>query len=86
MTDEIPRPQPTSSVQAISQTASDVVSGLKQQPALLAVVVLNVVAIAIAMWFLSNLASNAKEMRERLFTMIEKCMTGELDGVPRKTP
>jgi hypothetical protein len=72
MTDE--RPLPQSTVQATGQVASDVVIGLKQQPALLAIVVLNIVAICFAGWFLAKLADTGSKRTDAMMKMIQDCM------------
>lgn len=48
MTQEPPRQLPQGAVQATGQVASDVVAGLKGQPMLLGIVVLNIIGIGIA--------------------------------------
>ena len=66
MTSEPPR-QPISpnAVAATGQVASDVVIALKAQPAMLVIVVLNLIAIGIAAWFLGRLAdSQQQHMRD----------------------
>lgn len=50
MTQEPSRPISPSAVQATGQVASDVVAGLKGQPMLLGIVVLNIIGIGIAGW------------------------------------
>jgi hypothetical protein len=75
MTSEPPRPLPQSTVQATGQVASDVVLGLRQQPALLAIVVLNIIAICFAGWFLAKLADVASTRTEAMMKMIQDCMT-----------
>jgi len=72
----MPEDRPQSAVQATGQVASEVVSGLKQQPAMLAIVVLNVVVIVAAVWFLRELATSAKENMQRLLTIVERCTDG----------
>jgi len=54
MTDD--RPQTT--VQVVGRVAEDVVSGFKGQPLMLAIVVLNVIGIIAALYFLNLLAQN----------------------------
>lgn len=65
---------PQNVVQATGAVASDVVLGLKNNPALLSVVVLNVLAILAAVWFLRGLVEDARENRARLLAIVEKCI------------
>jgi hypothetical protein len=74
MTQEPSRPPPQSAIQATGQVASDVIGGLRNQPALLAVVVLNVIAIGMAVWFLRDLTESAREFRTQLIDIISKCL------------
>jgi hypothetical protein len=91
MTQEPPRPLPASTVQAAGQAATDIIGGLKQNPALLAIVVLNVLAVAIGVWFLSKIADNAERQREHLFKILETCLQRQgqlapsLPGIQRET-
>ncbi len=71
---DLQRPPPQSAIQATGQVATDVVGGLKNQPALLAIVVLNVVMIVVAAWFLHQLAGAARENRESIIKLLDKCM------------
>jgi hypothetical protein len=65
MTNEPPRQVSPNVVQASGQVASDVVIALKAQPALLVIVVLNMIAIGMAAWFLGRLAdSQQQHMRD----------------------
>lgn len=74
MTQEPPRPLPQSSVQAAGQAATDVIGGLKQQPALLAVVTLNIVGIIAGVWFMSSLIETSRKNMERILTA---CFDGD---------
>ena len=47
--------QPQNLVQASGAVATEVVAGLKTQPMLLAIVVLNLIAIGAAAWFMSRI-------------------------------
>jgi len=58
MNDERERAPPQSAVQAVGQVATDVVGGMKAQPLLLGIVVLNCIGIAAALYFLNLLAQN----------------------------
>jgi len=60
------RPPPQSTVQAVSQVTSDVVGGLKSNPIILAIIVLNVILVGAALYFLNTLAENARKHREDL--------------------
>jgi hypothetical protein len=68
-----------------------VVSSLKGNPALLTVVVLNVLAVAIGVWFLAKIADNAQQQRDYLFKLIETCLQRQgqlapsLPGTQRET-
>lgn len=53
---------------------------------LLAMVVLNALAIAVAVWFLKGLQESNTTRFEHMMNMIEKCMSGELDGPGGKKP
>src|SRR5262245_41525736 len=60
------RPPPQSTVQAVGRVADDVVGGLKSSPIILAIIVLNVILVAAALYFLNTLAENARTHREDL--------------------
>jgi hypothetical protein len=65
------RGPPQSTIQAAGQVATDVVAGLRQQPLLLGIVVLNVIGIAAALYFLNKLA----DASDRRFAMVmQACM------------
>ena len=66
---------PHTVVEATGKAASDVVAGLKNSPALLSLVVLNVVGLALAMWFLTQLLTASHEHRDKMLALIEKCMS-----------
>jgi hypothetical protein len=66
------RPLPTSTVQVAGQAASDVIGGLKQQPMLLALVLLNVIAVAAALWFLRDLHERQRSNVELVVKSFEK--------------
>jgi hypothetical protein len=74
VTQEPPRLPPQSAIQATGQVAGDVVSGLKQQPMLLAIVALNLVAIVAAVWFLRDLNASSREFRNSLIQIVSKCI------------
>ena len=65
MTDQ---PQPQSTVQVAGQVAHDVVGGLQSQPLLLGIVVLNVIGIAAALYFLNLLATNNAKHLDAIMT------------------
>jgi type IV secretory pathway TrbD component len=65
---------PRNVVEASGKVASDVVSGLVGTPALLSIVVLNVVAMGVACWFLAKLADATQARTERMMQMIADCM------------
>jgi hypothetical protein len=56
------------------KVASDVVSGLVGTPALLAVVVLNVIAMGIACWFLAKLADATASRTTQMMQLISDCL------------
>ena len=62
-------------MEASGQVASDVVAGLRQQPAILALVVLNLVAIGAGIWFLRGLQDAQTKRIEQMMSWIEKCIT-----------
>lgn len=68
------RSPPQSTVQAAGQAATDVINGLKQQPTLLAVVVLNVIALGFACWFLGKLADATTARTAQMMQMIQDCI------------
>jgi hypothetical protein len=65
---------PRSAIEATGQVATGVVTGLVGTPALLAIVVLNVVAICFAAWFLAKLADATTARTAQLMQMIQDCM------------
>ena len=52
----------------IKKLAGEVVTGLKTQPTLLGIVVLNIVAVVMAAWFLDKLAEGNRAMIDRLMS------------------
>jgi uncharacterized protein HemX len=79
MVQEPPRQPPQSAVQATGQVASDVVAGLKGQPMLLAIVILNALAIGVAVWFLRGLQEGQSQRTDHMLLLIEKCMAAAID-------
>jgi hypothetical protein len=81
MTQEPPRQISPSAVQATGQVASDVVSGIKNQPMMLAIVVLNVIGIGIAGWiglqFLQTVERGDNEQR----ALVREMMTSNRAAV-----
>jgi len=66
---------PTRNITEVTgRVATDVVSGLVGTPALLAVVVLNVVAMGIACWFLAKLADATASRTNQMMQLIQDCM------------
>jgi hypothetical protein len=65
---------PRGVAETTGKVASEVVSGLVGTPALLAVVVLNVVAMAVACWFLAKLADATASRTAQMMQMISDCM------------
>jgi hypothetical protein len=68
----------------IKEVASDVVSGLRSSPGLLAIVVLNAIAIGVGVWFLRGVVDDARTGREQLMGMVERmvdsCIGSKPDG------
>jgi hypothetical protein len=76
------RPLPTSTVQVAGQAATDVIGGLKQQPLMLAIVILNLIGIGAAVWFVNNLEERQHARSVELLKMIRECVSGKLrEGV-----
>jgi hypothetical protein len=65
---------PRTVVEAGGKVASDVVTGLIGTPALLTIVVLNIVAMGIACWFLAKLADATQARTALMMQMIADCM------------
>jgi hypothetical protein len=74
MTDPSTGSGPRGVVETTGQVASNVVTGLVGTPALLTIVVLNVVAICFAAWFLAKLADATTARSAQLMQMISDCM------------
>jgi hypothetical protein len=85
------RAPPQSTVQAAGQVAEDVVAGLKGQPLLLGIVVLNLLGIAAALYFLNLLATNnaahitelMKQSHSQFETVLRLCAPQALPLPPR---
>lgn len=67
------RPPPQSTVQAAGRVAEDVVAGLRTQPMLLGLIVLNIIALGVSVWFLDRLSGNASR---RLDAILHACLPG----------
>ena len=80
------RPPPQSTIQAAGYVAEDVVSGLRTQPLLLGLVVLNCIGIAAALWFLNLIAANNAAHLEQIMTINDKQMTKALELCAAATP
>jgi hypothetical protein len=76
------RPEPQSTGQAVGRVAGDVVTGLSTQPLLLAIIVLNVIGIAAAMWLLSRMLDHGAARHAQLMAY---CLTGKVSS-PQLTP
>jgi len=76
MSDE---PQPQTAIGATGKVASDIVGGLKGQPMLLGIVVLNVIGIAAALYFLNKIADQADS---RYQLLLRYCLEVSDDGRP----
>jgi hypothetical protein len=75
------RPPPASTMQVAGQAASDVIGGLKQQPLMLAIVVLNLIGIGAAVWFVNNLEERQHARSVELFKMLRDCATPHRSGI-----
>lgn len=80
------RPLPQSTVQAAGQAASEVISGLKQQPIVLALVVLVIVGVAVQTWFLSSLVAHSTArftaIEAQFSKLMEFCLVYQLGSGP----
>lgn len=65
---------PRGVAETTGKVASDVVSGLIGTPALLSIVVLNVVAMAVACWFLAKLADATASRTTQMMQLISDCL------------
>lgn len=64
------RPPPENIVQAAGQAATDVIGGLRQQPLVLALVVLNCIGIGTGIWFLIKVA---EQSHQRWLELVKQC-------------
>lgn len=55
-------------IQEVGKVASSVADGLKAQPALLAIVVLNCLAIGIGIWFMSKVVDASQRNMQTILT------------------
>jgi hypothetical protein len=77
-----PHDRPSNIVQASGQLAAEVVSGLKGQPLMLAIIILNLIGIGAAVWFVNNLEERQHARSVELLKMIRECVSGKLrEGV-----
>lgn len=60
---------PQNAVQAVSRGFDSVVTNLRDNPALLVLVILNVVGIAAALWFLQSLVANSSNNMKMLIAL-----------------
>ena len=72
MTDHPPREHPQNTTQAISEAATGVISGLRSQPAMLALVVLVIVATSLNYWFMRGLISEQHARSLALMQTMDK--------------
>jgi hypothetical protein len=78
------QPPPQSTFQVAGRVASDVVNGLKNHPLILGLIVLNVVGIVAAIWFLHNLgeaqasrfAAYMAEHKQTMELIVRLCREG----------
>jgi hypothetical protein len=74
------RPMPVSTFQLAGQTTADVVSGLGKSPLMLSVVVLNVIGILAAVYFLNLLIHGQQQHLEKLLSVQQAHLKEVLDG------
>lgn len=74
MSTEPPRHPPQSVVQASGQVAESIIGGFKGQPALLAIIVLNVLMMGGIFWFLHGVNDAVRQNRDQLMQMISRCL------------
>jgi hypothetical protein len=74
MSTEPPRERPQSTVQAAGQAASDVVAGLKSSPAMLALVVLQIVVLGAILYGGTVRQRATSEQFAKVYELLEKCM------------
>lgn len=70
-------PPPQTVIQAAGQTAAEVVGGLKQQPLLLGIVVLNIIGIGAALWFLDKITTI---QHDNYVNLVRYCFPGSIKG------
>jgi hypothetical protein len=68
------RPPPQNTVQAASRAVESVVVNLRDNPALLVLVILNVVGIGAALWFLSALVTHSRNNFDNLLKVCSSLM------------
>lgn len=71
---------PQSTVQAVGQAAESVISGLKQQPMLLGVILLNCAFLGTLAWFLSALVHRSGMTMDALHALIKSCLERGVHG------
>lgn len=57
----------------VSEVTGEVVAGLKQQPAMLAVVLLNLVMVGAMGWFLMRVADASNAEKLRVYELLNRC-------------
>jgi hypothetical protein len=67
-------PHPVSSVQVAGHAAESVINGLKAQPALLAIVVLNLLAIVTGAWFMTKVVESSQKNMQAI---MQSCFHGK---------
>lgn len=60
---------PQNAVQAVSRGFDSVVTNLRDNPALMVLVILNVIGIAAALWFLQSLVANSANNMKMLIAL-----------------
>ena len=66
---------PRSAIEATGQVATEVVGGLKGQPMMLALIVLNVLGISVAGWFLGKLVDI---QHENMVNLLKICFPNKV--------
>lgn len=74
MADEQPRP--ATSIAAVGAVASDVVAGLKQQPLALGLIVMNILGVSAALWFLARLTNHNTTVMQMILKACLPAVTG----------
>jgi hypothetical protein len=77
MSAEPPRPPPQSTIHAVGALAHDVVNGLKSSPSMLALIVLQLVVLAVVLYSSLQRQQANTEQFNNLTKLLEQCMSGK---------